>query len=354
MKSKIIFLLSMVLSCTIFASCTKEPYQKTIVKPENNSEKQQIKKLELAKLTKLEGKGTVKGWINENELLTVSSTRLQDKDAAGRTKWLELKKVNSSTLEATKFLEDQFYEIALSPDGSKAAYRKSDDTSDTMGFLDNSSGNQVTLGSFNNPGSITWSNNSKLFSSLVKNGIAVCDTDTKKSKQYNISNLRNISGYGNVMVSDDAKHAFLALHSGLYLVDLSSLPKDISGLEPYKIDNSIVPSYTFISNSEVLFVGGKGELCSLYYYNINTKEKKEILESVSSFKLSNSKSHIAYTNGSTLYVGILEDYKITNASTVFKGNIAAPMWWNKDNIKFVFSGSEQGNGNFKQYVAGLK
>jgi hypothetical protein len=354
MKSKIIFLLAFVLVCIAFTGCTKEPDQNTIVKPEKSNEKQQMEKLELNKLTKLEGKGTVKGWINENELLTVSSTRLQDKDAAGRYKWLELKKVNYSTLEVNKFIENQFYEIALSPDGTKAAYRKSEATNDIMGIIDTSSGKEISLGNFSTPGSITWSNNSKLFSSLVKDGIAICDTDTKKSKQYNISNLRNISGYGDVMISDDAKHAFLALHSGLYLVDLSSLPKDISCLEPYKISNGTVSSYTFINNSEVLFVGAKGEFPALYYYNLNTREKKEILESVSSFILSNSKSHIAYTIGSTLYVGALTDYKIANASTVFKGNIAARMWWNKDNMKFVFSGSEQGDGNFKQYVAELK
>ncbi|GLC31880.1 hypothetical protein [Clostridium omnivorum] len=353
-KSKFIILLTAVLASATFVSCAKNTTQDTTVRPENNNEKQQANKLELSKLTKLEDTGTIKGWINKSELLTASPTHLQEKDVSGRYKWLELKKLNYNTLEVKKLIEDQFNYLILSPDGTKGAYKKSDDNSDIMGTIDINSGKTTLIGSFSKPGSIMWSNNSRYFSSIVRDGIAVYDTKTNESKQYYITNLRNISGYGDVKVSDDAKHAFLALHSGLYLVDLYSLPKDIWGLEEFKISSGNISSYMFLNNSEALFVGSKGEITSLYQYDLNSKERKEILESVSNFILSNNQRHIAYTINSNLYVGILKDFTITNSSSIFKGNIAAQMWWNEDNLKFVFSGSEQGNGNFKQYIAELK
>lgn len=354
LKSKIIILLAVVMVSAAFAGCTKETAQKAVVKPENKSEKQPNDKLMLDKITNIEGKGTIKGWVNEDELLTASATHLQDKDAAGRYKWLQLNILNFRTLESKKLIEDQFNYVVLSLDGTKLAYKKSDVNSDIMGIIDTASGKSTTSRSFSKPGSISWSNNSRYFSALVKDGIAVYDTKTNESKQYNISNLRNMSGYGDVMVSNDAKHAFLALHSGLYLVDLSSLPKDIVNLEEFKISSGNITNYMFLNNSEAIFVGTKGEITSLYYYNIISKEKKEILESVSSFILSNNQKHIAYTISSTLYVGILDEFKITNPSEIFKGNVAAGMWWNKNNMKFIFSGSEQMDGNFKQYVAELK
>lgn len=354
LKSKFIILLTVVLASAAYVSCAKNTSQNTTVRPENKNEKQQDNKIELSKLTKLEDNGTIKGWINKSELLAASPTHLQDKDAAGRYKWLELKKLNYSTLEVNKLIEEQFNYIMLSPDGTKIAYKKSDNNNDTMGIIDTSPTNNTTLGSFSKPGSITWSNNSRYLSTIVKDGIAVYDTNTKESKQYSISNLRNISGFGDVMVSNDAKHAFLALHSGLYLVELSSLPKDIADLEKFKISSANITSYMFLNNSEALFVGSKGELTSLFHYDLNSKEKKEILESVSRFNLSKGQGNIAYTINSTLYAGILSNLKITNSIEVFKGNVATSMWWNEDNSKFVFSGSEQGNGDFKQYIAELK
>lgn len=352
----VVFISAAVLSISL-TGCGRKQQEKTILIQENQASKAEDTKFEVSKLTKIEGKGTIKGWLNENELLTSAATHPEDKDEAGRYKWLELKSVNYSSLDTKKILEDKLRDVVLSPDGTKSAYRKPDNDKGIIGFIDIKSGKDLSIGSYEVPGPLTWSDNSRYISTIVKEGIIVYDAQNNELNKYNIANLKTPSGAGNVLVSDDSKHAFIDLEAEQFIIDLSSnenVPKSKADMNGYKITNGTLSNFVFLSNSEVLFTAAKGELSMLYSYDINTKEKKEIMEGVSDFKLAFNKKYIAYVSGSTLSVGYLESSKISNSSVIFKGGIGSEFWWNKDNKKLVFQGKEAGDKALKQFAAELK
>lgn len=355
LKSKGIVLLSTIFM-TVTSGCYGKSHEKTLTVQQNQTENKEIN-FQVEKVTKIEGKGTIKGWLNTNELMSVEATHLEEKDASGRYRWLELRNLNYATLDYNKFFEDKYTDVLLSPDGIKIVYIRIEGSKSVLGLRNLKSGTDLTIGKYDSPGQIRWSSNSRYLSVVVRDGILIYDVETNQIKNINIPNLKTSSDFESALISDDGTHCVISLESGFFLIDIlpnEDVPQNKSDLDKFKVSNKVNPYYTFLNNSEVLFIGVKGEATCLYGYNIKNKEIREIMDNISSFALSEDMKYIAYASNSVLYIGNLKGSNITNAKVVFKGHIGSYFAWSEDNNKILFQGNDQGGILLKQFVAELK
>ncbi|MBC2579141.1 hypothetical protein [Clostridium sp. DJ247] len=171
--------------------------------------------------------------------------------------------------------------------------------------------------------------------------------------EYNVENFQLGRFTSNVIVSDDLKTALIKKDYTLYCIDISSGKASFNNESNYKILNT-VEKYQFIDSNKILCLMTKSQIGTLYIYDVITGNKKELIDFIDSFDLSQDKQHIVYSENvhGTVYIGKLNNDQIMDKTVIYKGQ-TVNLTWNGDNKKILLYNHE-GNPFPVAYVVELK
>lgn len=342
---------------TLFTGCSKRPQEKTVVISEGEVKKKEEAELQVNKIIKIEGNGTVKGWTNTEWMLTATQEDIVPEDKASKGQWFRIKELNYNTKNENYGIGVKSQNIALSPDGSKFAYTRLDDKKLFLGYSNPSGTEGAIIDQVYLRSPIQWSNNSNYISGVTKDGILIYDIRNKSLRNLEIKGLPSTAYSVSVKVSDDLKHALFQIENNLYLIEISDAEIKYTNeqeFSKYRIGSYAQGNYTFIDDSRILYTGIKGEISSLYIYDMKIKVRKELREDVTKFSLTNN-NYIAYISSGVLKAGQLKEDTIINESVIYTGEMVGSFYWSTDSKKIAFRlGYGYDNKIDNQYVAELK
>lgn len=340
--------ISILLSTILFTGCSQVQANKT-----NTTTKKQTKENKPLNFVKVgETFLSPYGWLDADNILQV------DTNSASKCKISSQKYTNLlDTAELTEFNSEQNFQF--SPNKNKIYLSGEDSTKEGGTLKDLKSGEEKNT-KLSWP--IDWSKNSKYYCGMSisnrsenKVTFSIYDMDSNAEKEVDTFYYDKGSTICSISPSDDCKYAILITLSSInihyenaYLIDISNDTSSFNNtneLQKYKIEENYVRSAYFFDNSTIAFTttsdNSDSSPYSLYLYDINSKNKKELLSNVSSCAVSPDFKYIVFTNKDSNKLQLAEFNKqsmsISNTHTAYedesvkKGMIS----WSPDNKKLI-------------------